>query len=1353
MANAEERTEVLRVLLESPTTSPRAKNDALLQLIEESKTTVLSSPGPLLRTLRTLLVDKEQQVRSLAFRVLRYVCKTKAILQQIFSLCIDLFVARALERDSKFLWERMQALKLVKQMIVVDPSQLSRTIVNSLVSVAEQPKDDFRRISLDAIRELVLVNPQIVSSCNGIRTIVDSILDQTCQDIASSLTLTLLFLLDQDSTRRVLRPSVDLLKLLSVFTETSTPNSPEKEARCAAAHRALVTIMRSWTGILCLTSDPNGLRSLIQLLGLPAAVKGASWAKEAIFDLLFEIMHVVKSSDLHIGPNIWKLMGPNLLHSYIVIVLVAFMDCGLIEILTKLGMSGDKEFSGVATNLLTEILRLSSDLLPRAICAKINALPSVVAEAASFGRDIHTRVRALNMLSGLGTHERENFDENKDFMSSNGRGEVTRQDSVVGGGTASSPRLKVSTRDTRILHGICVEKIALKTDITMDSVGLTLSQDPIPSKKLALGSGGSFPGFWRESGGIDNELEMHASLKKTNVLNTKDYKQWDWQSCLVLLCGSLTNPINLQTALKTKFIKRLLSFLNPEKMFFSDLPWTVANTMYVRVGCQLLRVLLATPDGREFSFFNDLLGKIFAALLAEIEKTNTRKSITDPVKDAAKKKAKASARTFARTHCNTKLSREYFTFLGILSAWPYGQSYFEKFNLYEILNSLWKDPNRDYIARLFVNNLVLTGESSKPRKLLEVWLRNGTSQLRCFIISQLRLLLREDVSYSTWIIDLMVSQLSNTDREVALAALSLLEEACQDSASLELLIKHSPSMKVVGAAGHNLQITFLSSKVGVEYLNSIKWIEPQLRYWRSEGGGNQLYVETLENALVTALSAGTNQNSGRMEAACLAVSQESFAPSGYPGQPARCSFAALRTEEDDYFFQRVHRLPWTVEVVIVSPVGRQLSVIAEAFVNTSYAHEEEGAGLATHVIGVLLDFDGKPKPCRFDPLVTIRARLSIAGGQVFAEGGFQDEKETEKVCTPEDRKGLSPEKSVLLLDQTRWVFQYSIGPGGAPIEELKAVCFRLQLNSTTAGEGLVSLAPHFYGELAKTQEGCATLRGSGHFREFVETIKAPLSSSLQKRACLWALGQIGSSSYGFSLLQETDVVEYISQQAKTCRTLSMRGTCFYILGLLSRSDRARTHLSKLGWQFSPHPEAGIVLPLDPQSFLEIPQTPYVGSWATDPSNKYGVKRVPSKPKPSDKDEKKKEVLGLVVLGHISNLSNHVTQKSSLQSLRTLMRENKALFMSPTLLFETFKLLAAYTFRLPARRFILFDLFGQVQFDHETMEVFDGDFKESASSELIAKKLEAEYPHLQELAAKIKPVKYSDASDDFTDDMA
>lgn len=98
------------------------------------------------------------------------------------------------------------------------------------------------------------------------------------------------------------------------------------------------------------------------------------WVQEAVFDLLFQIMHVVKSSELQLRRNriAGSAMLPNLLNNYIVMVVLACMDCGIIEILTKLGMSGDKQFSGVASLLLKELLSLSSDLLPKSMCSKLN---------------------------------------------------------------------------------------------------------------------------------------------------------------------------------------------------------------------------------------------------------------------------------------------------------------------------------------------------------------------------------------------------------------------------------------------------------------------------------------------------------------------------------------------------------------------------------------------------------------------------------------------------------------------------------------------------------------------------------------------------------------------------------------------------------------------------------------------------------------------------------------------------------------------------------------------------------------------------------------------------------------------
>ena len=57
---------------------------------------------------------------------------------------------------------------------------------------------------------------------------IDAILDPSLKDVAQSLTLTLLYILDNPDTRRYLRPSLDIQTLLCDFV-APTP-ADEKEA-------------------------------------------------------------------------------------------------------------------------------------------------------------------------------------------------------------------------------------------------------------------------------------------------------------------------------------------------------------------------------------------------------------------------------------------------------------------------------------------------------------------------------------------------------------------------------------------------------------------------------------------------------------------------------------------------------------------------------------------------------------------------------------------------------------------------------------------------------------------------------------------------------------------------------------------------------------------------------------------------------------------------------------------------------------------------------------------------------------------------------------------------------------------
>jgi hypothetical protein len=92
----------------------RLRHDLLLKLIDLTKhfsSLYTSAPMhvvPLLKCLRLLLLDKEPTLRSQALRVSRYLLTDWEMAYQMIHLNIDLLVVRSMERESKYLWERMQ---------------------------------------------------------------------------------------------------------------------------------------------------------------------------------------------------------------------------------------------------------------------------------------------------------------------------------------------------------------------------------------------------------------------------------------------------------------------------------------------------------------------------------------------------------------------------------------------------------------------------------------------------------------------------------------------------------------------------------------------------------------------------------------------------------------------------------------------------------------------------------------------------------------------------------------------------------------------------------------------------------------------------------------------------------------------------------------------------------------------------------------------------------------------------------------------------------------------------------------------------------------------------------------------
>lgn len=138
--------------------------------------------------------------------------------------------------------------------------------------------------------------------------------------------------------------------------------------------------------------------------------------------------------------------------------------------------------------------------------------------------------------------------------------------------------------------------------------------------------------------------------------------------------------------------------------------------------------------------------------------------------------------------------------------------------------------------------------------------------------------------------------------------------------------------------------------------------------------------------------------------------------------------------------------------------------------------------------------------------------------------------------------------------------------------------------------------PHFYRELTRTQEGCKLLRDKGHFDEFAATIRdhgmesEDAETIVKVKGCLWAVGNVGAMELGAPFLESCDVVEQIVKIAQGHDVMSLRGTAFFVLGLISRSVHGLEILSEHGWDANTNfigTSCGFCIPTDLTKFFSL----------------------------------------------------------------------------------------------------------------------------------------------------------------------
>lgn len=796
-----------------------------------------------------VLVHEATQVRAAALRAIRYMLKKEQDVITINKLQYPYFVARSMDVNLRNEMERMQALRLVRRILVLAPKHFSPALARSLISLTNggiEERDRAFRAFLATLCELGVLNSNLLISCGGVGTLARAAMSGQSTAAVEAVVGVLLRLLNSPDTRN----SVSLLCFAAPYCELHSSSmertKEEREQKFAASKLALLSILRSYLGVLhfCRPDNNSGLKAIADILYVEQLeVRGA------VLELLYELLDLplptwtdepdvaLAAVDPSRARDSWKLSEgfvaaegkfilpslsshcPNITEIHSALLIYVLLECGLHRALAETIVSSDTFISVRAAVLLGALLHLAHSLLPSELCDLTPPLPNLL-QHASAGK--HQALAAVTILERMHTMMRRRPTPASLFL-----------DRILQAGTWLRP---------------------------------TLPRRQRPSGR-----------HWLR---IGRESPITPLLKDAQVLSSKDALAWNWPVVRAILRSREDLTRILHDSDHRLFMKRLVRYFKPSWNGYSRVELGTSATLAreaTLAGCDLLNCLLELHEPEGARLLSELIGDI----AEQINNISTAESAHDCL--------------FSPRHMSTTCCQKYFLFLGQLSHSAKGTVVLKSFNLLEKLQDLALATNHDCYVKLIVSSLDYSRDGPN-RKVLSKIISDATLwSTRLYATQFLRLILRARMTDAVrWAMLLLVDRLSDNSTAVALAALEALHEACEENEYLEALLQQGGQsrnwdkwLQHLGDKGYLLKIRFYSLQQGFA---SFAMPSEELEKWIGPGGFAERYVGLVEGEIHDALTRRQRDETGsyqRRTTNIPMVPRDIFVPPHLIGQLAQ----------------------------------------------------------------------------------------------------------------------------------------------------------------------------------------------------------------------------------------------------------------------------------------------------------------------------------------------------------------------------------------------------------------------------------------------------------------------------------
>ena len=1169
-----------------------------------------------------LCLLQEEGTRTLGLKILKNNIEihppfTKKLINKMFPMII----CKILEDfKSKNFNDRYECLKLINSWFQLSNNNFPLIFCQGIAAMSKND-EIFKKGCLEFLRILSIIRPDLCSSVGGFKILINSLLDVNNYDIQDYILYSLLYVINSPDKRKYFNGFDDFYKIFSVFTKSdftnknspkdkntnknNDPNAYENEKkRIELSKNVIKKLLKTWTGYLLIMGDYMALGSVIEALNTDTD----DLIKSTVLNMFNEILN----EEYDYIDNFINISSSSRDYFYTNKIFFAYIFQGLEQNnfysnIMKFIENGNKTYNDFAHSLALKYIILYSKISKTYL-----KLPF-----------LNEKLRNEFEQKKQENNDIKIFYQKEIDLWENQYKEIAEEDLL------DKIFYHFLSKD---LSYINAKNLSTEVILALHTLIVHFQSNKKYTNQYSIESCN------KELYSIDDK-SFNKLLIQSKVLDTKEYIKWDWGHI-----DSILEVIDNKKLISERqaILKKLLYFYYPSKNEFVNNAWRsgkseinkeflVDSFSYGSIGNKLFTILASCPEG----------------IIVLKNKDDFVEDVINCLKNCLNENRKA-IQVFGIEQIYSKMSRNIFTFIGILSSTIYGDEYLEEKGFYSMLDKFVDSNNKfDYLLATIIDNINFN--SKNVNEWISKLISKGSPQIKRYIFDHIRCIfqLKKELTCD---IDLLLNSFSTEKENCNNVIISILTSLLvKDNNNYE--IKLTPELiEKISKIDKRLLFIMMRNKDCFELMED--FIQKEI----NDINVDDLvisYGNYLEESTIKVINAKGEDNKDYNVFLTITLSQ----------------IEEQYNKIHEFFVLK--QLPFYIIIIIKDKESKN---IRERYILNS--HMEYFSNDKIILYGKPRD-NIKQKNIDFTQS-TINILWKLGDANIDRMGKYTENIEDRLLLFGDNElnQSIKIDNDLIQLEKEGITLILKEEEKNKKSYSLYSLYCNIKINPHT--KQYFKTPINILTELPNNEKGTETLINIGAIEKLLNYFDNENDNKIYKdmkniKSALWILAKILIRDETGRIEKKYQIIQKILKFNDECSDYGMKGNIVYILCFISQKPSIKEYLKMNGYSYFFNTD--ICYPNDMKKL-------YIDNTISYDNNK--IKK--------DGDIINKKIVlskeSETIFGNITNLINNIWSKTASMELDDTLKREPHLFNDPNLFIKVYAALSRHKFKQPVRRKIL-----------------------------------------------------------------